>query len=163
MELHLRGSLPKDNITRKLRLTLKQLKDLKLAKHITFVHSPLAGQTEFNARNIQRLRGNDDVCSEEDDLLISFDVTSLFTNVPVEEAVDIVHGHLLKAKTLRESTSLSAGRVKELLGVLKVHPLQPWQGLLCTEGGCNNGSPISAVAINLYVYVALLEYGTLFF
>ena len=35
-----------------------------------------------------------------DETLVSFDVSSLFTNVPVDEAVEVIHDMLVKDETL---------------------------------------------------------------
>ena len=42
---------------------------------------------------------------ERDEILVSFDVSSLFTNVPVGEAVFIIHERFRENKTLGDRTS----------------------------------------------------------
>ena len=51
----------------------------------------------------------------EEELLVSFDVTSLFTNVPIDEEVDVVHRKLAAEDDLVVRTPLSAERIAELL------------------------------------------------
>ena len=51
---------------------------------------------------------------EKGEMLVSFDVTSLFTNVPVDEAVQVICDKL-QDETLADRTTLSPDRVVELL------------------------------------------------
>ena len=55
-----------------------------------------------------------DVTIDSDESLISFDVTSLFTNVPIGEAVDIIRDRLRDDEDLVERTPLSPDRIAEL-------------------------------------------------
>ena len=48
------------------------------------------------------------------ELLVSFDVSSLFTNVPIREAVDVIHKRLQEDNTLVERTALLPGSIAEL-------------------------------------------------
>ena len=52
---------------------------------------------------------------QEDEILASFDMTSLFTNTPVDEAVDVIRNKLQGDETLEERITLSLNRVAELL------------------------------------------------
>ena len=52
---------------------------------------------------------------ESDEILVSFDVSSLFTNVPVDEAISVIHGRLREDKTLGDRTILSPEQIAELL------------------------------------------------
>ena len=56
-----------------------------------------------------------DVCLAEDEMLVSFDVVSLFTNVPIEEAVDTIEERLRKDVSLEMRIPLSPERIAELL------------------------------------------------
>ena len=49
------------------------------------------------------------------EILVSFDVTSLFTNVYTDEAVDVIRRRLLENEELEERIPLSPGRIAELL------------------------------------------------
>ena len=51
----------------------------------------------------------------KNDILVSFDVVSLFTNVPVEEACNIAKERLLSDITLSQRTNLSPENVHDLL------------------------------------------------
>ena len=67
----------------------------KLSKYIASIISPLAGKTSSHVLNSKHFVGmKKNVSVEEEKALVSFDVTSLFTNVPIDEAVDVIHRKL---------------------------------------------------------------------
>ena len=49
------------------------------------------------------------------ELLVSFDVSSLFTNVPIDEAVQVIQWRLAQDDTLAGRTAHSPDQVAELL------------------------------------------------
>ena len=52
---------------------------------------------------------------QDDEVMASFDVTSLFTYVPVDESVHIIRNKLQDDETWEDRTPLSSDRVTELL------------------------------------------------
>ena len=52
---------------------------------------------------------------EKDKMLVSFDVTSLFTKVPIDEAVQVIRDKLQRDEMLVDRTTLSPDKVTELL------------------------------------------------
>ena len=83
-------------------------------------------------------------------IMISFDVVSLFTNVPLEKTIDIILKKIYKEKLIK--TKIKADKLKELL-------------ILCTKEGhftFNNeiyiqidgvmmGSPLGSLIANIYI------------
>ena len=65
----------------------------QLAKELARIIRPLCGQTESYVRNSAHFV---DILKNisMDDLMVSFDVVSLFTKVPIEEALEIIHTRL---------------------------------------------------------------------
>ena len=51
----------------------------------------------------------------KDERLVSFDVSSLLTNVPIDEANKVIHDRLRGDETLVNKSTLSPDRVAELL------------------------------------------------
>ena len=90
----------------------------QLYKHIASLISPLAGKTDSHVRNskhfVEVMAG---LRVEEDEMLVSFDVSSLFTNVPIDEAVQVIRDRLRGDETLVNRTTLSSDKVAELLEV----------------------------------------------
>ena len=81
--------------------------------------SPLAGKTSSHVLNskhfAQTMR---DITLAEDEVVVSFNMPSLFTNVPIGEVVEVIQDKLRKDDTcslLVERTPLSLDRVAELL------------------------------------------------
>ncbi len=57
------------------------------------------------------------VCLRSDEMMVSFDVSSLFTNVPMDEAVSVIRDKLQNDESLDERTCLSPECITELLEV----------------------------------------------
>ena len=90
---------------------------------------------------------------EAEEVLVSFDVTSLFTNVPIDEAVDIIHRKLTEEEEgLVEQTPLPAERITELLQLcLKTTYFSYNSEFYEQRQGAAMDSPVSAVVANLYM------------
>ena len=78
-----------------------------------------------------------------EDLLVSFDVTSLFTQVPLDEALEVVKARLNKDPTLMNKTSIPVPQVVELIE-------------LCLRSSfkvtsLNMGSPLSLIIAKLFM------------
>ena len=93
-----------------------------------------------------------DITINSDESLVSFDVTSLFTNVPIGEAVEVIRGKLWEDDDLIERTPLSPDRIAELLGLCLRSTYFSYGGEFCEQReGAAMGSPVSAVVANLYM------------
>ena len=91
---------------------------------------------------------------EAEEALFSFDVTSLFTNVPIDEAVDVIHRKLTEEEEedLVERTPLPAERIAELLQLCLKSTYFSYNGEFYEQRqGAAMGSPVSAVVANLYM------------
>ena len=63
----------------------------QLSKHITSLISPLGGLTSSHLKNSRHFTETmESVHVESDEILVIFDVSSLFTNVPVGEAISFI-------------------------------------------------------------------------
>ena len=90
------------------------------------------------------------LCSDE--VMVSLDVKSLFTNVPVQEAVEVVYKKLKEDETLIEKTSLSAERVRDLLQMCLSSTYFSYESVFYEQlDGAAMGSPVSAVVANLFM------------
>ena len=89
---------------------------------------------------------------ESDEILVSFDVSSLFTNVPVDEAISVIRRRIGEDEALGDRTILSPERVAELLEMCLKSTYFSYGGNFYEQKeGVVMGSPVSAVVANLYM------------
>ena len=86
-------------------------------------------------------------------MLAGFDVSSLFTNIPINEAVQVIQVKLEQDDTLTNRTTLSPNKVAELLKVCLRSTHFSYGGDFYKQRvGTAMGSPVSAAAVaNLYM------------
>ena len=89
---------------------------LQLSRYLSDILSPVLGQTEFTVRNsmefVDCIRT---VKWRPGDVMISFDVVSLFTNIPVPKALRIVKAKITNDPTFIHRTKLSISNFMILL------------------------------------------------
>jgi hypothetical protein len=87
-----------------------------LAKYLAEILKPVVGKTEHHVVNSKEfVTKMEHIRLGKNDILVSFDVVSLFTNVPVEEACTIAKERLLSDITLSQRTNFSPENVHDLL------------------------------------------------
>ena len=123
------------------------------AKYLAKVLSPLVGRTIHHVQNsedfVKEIRG---ISLEEDEELRSYDVTALFTSVPVDKALDIIENRLKEDPTLKDRTSLLPSDIAELLGICLKCTYFIFQGEYYLQiHGAAMGSPVSPIVCNLYM------------
>jgi len=88
---------------------------------------------------------------EEGDELLSFDVVSLFTSIPVELAIQVATDVLSKNATLQDRSTIPVDDIVDLLDFclsttnFKYNNLTYYQQIFATA----MGSPVSAIMANL--------------
>lgn len=84
--------------------------------------------------------------------MVSFDVVSLFTNVPIDVACDAAFLKLSTDATLSERTQLSPAKIVDLLKFVLHSTYFMYNGdFYEQQEGAAMGSPVSAVIANLYM------------
>ena len=84
----------------------------------------------------------------EDDILVSYDVSALFTNVPLEETIQILANKAFTLNWLNKTHSLV-----ELLRVATKHQLFQFNGSLYEQiDGVAMGSPLGPLMANTFVF-----------
>ena len=112
--------------------------------------SPLAGKSPYHLKNSLHLKQQlENVKLEEDEILTSFDVTSLFTVTPIEQSLDIIKDLLEKDETLHERTNLAPDNIIELLGFCLKTTYFLYNGNFYQQNeGAAMGSPVLPIVAN---------------
>jgi hypothetical protein len=115
--------------------------------------SPLAGKSESFVKNlghfVQLLKSAN---PQSSDTLVSFDVVSLFTNVPVGEALQVIRNTLHNNDTLAERSPLQVEAIMELLDVcLRTTYFQVDDKFFQQKDGMAMGSFLSPIVSNIFM------------
>ena len=125
----------------------------RLAKELAGILTPLAGSTRSFIKNsahfVERIRELD---LEKDDCLVSFDVVSLFTKVPVDEAIAEISRRLKEDGDLIDRTPIPADDICSLVELcLKSTYFQFGSEFYEQIEGAAMGSPLSPIVVNIYM------------
>ena len=86
----------------------------------------------------------------DDKVVVSFDVISLFTSIPVNYALEIVKRKLGESQEWQSATALSQDQVLDLLSFVLRNSYFSFQEVIYQQVfGCAMGSPVSAVIAEL--------------
>ena len=77
----------------------------RLAKELAHTLSPLAGKGDSFVKNSTHFASDAHTIEIDGDLLVSFDVVSLFTRVPIDEALKVIKQRLKEDEMLMDRTS----------------------------------------------------------
>ncbi len=87
---------------------------------------------------------------DKDESIISFDVSALFTSVPVNESLNLIQELLEADASLSELTSLSPQQVTDLLQMCLNTTYFKYDGVYYAQiEGVVMGSPLSSIICNL--------------
>ena len=113
----------------------------------------LVGLTDHNVNNSQELAQDlGEIFVDEGDIFNSHDVIALFTNTPIEEALDITRERLKSDKTLKDRTKLEVEDIIDLLKFVLTTTYFVFDGVLYRQKfGAAMGSPVSPIIANLYL------------
>ena len=108
----------------------------RLSKELARILTPLAGHTESHVNNSAHFAQKiQDTILEEDDVMVSFDVISLFTRVLVDKGIDVINSKICYlTKTCLQTTYF-----------------QFQDSFHEQVEGASMGSPLSPVVANLYM------------
>ena len=123
------------------------------AKFVARIIKPLVGKSSHHVENSQDLiKKLKCVTVEDDEIMASFDVTALFTNVPIRESLDIIEQRLKEDETLKDRTILSVAQIIRLLECCLTTTYFLFNGKFYTQTeGSAMGSPVSPHVANLFM------------
>jgi hypothetical protein len=82
--------------------------------------------------------------------MVSFDVVSLFTSIPIELALQVVKQRLVQVNNLTTRTDISINNIIKLLELVLRNSFFKYDGCHCRQiSVCAMGSPISATLANI--------------
>ena len=122
-------------------------------KVLSKVLKPLLGKSPHHIQStgnfVSRAKG---LTLQLGECLTSYDVTSLFTSVPIDPAVNIIKDLLEKDEKLNDITVLLVQNIIELLGFCLYNTYFSFQNKFYEQvEGVAMGTPISPIVANLYM------------
>ena len=122
-----------------------------LSKHLAQILSPMMGNTDFTVKNsVEFCEQMKNVSLKEDEELVSFDVVSLFTSIPVKLAIQVAKDLLSNDDTLQDRTTIPVDDIVDLLDFCLSTTNFKYNNNHYQEiFGTAMGSPVSAVMANL--------------
>ena len=124
----------------------------KLSKYLTMILSALVGKRSSYIRTAGDFV--EFICSQEltNEVMVSFDVVSLFTSVPMELAIQVTEHYLRNDPELEIRTPLTVEEIISLVKLcLKATYLQFRGSYYQQIHGTAMGSPVSVVVANLVI------------
>ena len=124
-----------------------------VSRPLADILAPLVGKTVHHAKNskdlVEKMKS---VKLSTNQCLVSFDVVSLFTNTPVDKALEITRGYLSQDKKLKQRTLLTVEDIMELLEfVLSTTYFRFRDKLYKQNFGVAMGSPVSPIICNIFM------------
>ena len=122
-----------------------------LSKYLCKLLSPLVGNTEFTVKNsYEFVQFLNSIVLKKNECMVSFDVVSLFTNIPVELSKKVTFNLLNEDDTLRNRTDLTMDGIEIALNFCLSNTYFTFEGKHYQQiFGVPMGSPISVVIANL--------------
>ena len=123
------------------------------AKELSRILKPLVGRSPHHVINnpdfLEIIRG---IQLLPEECMVSYDVESLFTSVPVESAISIIRKHLEEDKESHQRTAMSVNQISFLLKFCLNTTYFTFQGKIYEQAkGAAMGSSLSPIVANLFM------------
>ena len=125
----------------------------KSAKELAKILKPLVDKSTHHVQNNKDfLDSIKDIKIKPEECTMSYDVSALFTTIPIELAINIIEKHLKEEKDLHSRTNMKIQHIISLLRFCLNNSYFSFQGRFYqqTEGAAM-GSPISPIVANLFM------------
>ena len=123
------------------------------AKELVNIIKPLVGRSPHHVQNNKDFLENiKDIKLQPDECIMSYDVSALFTSIPIDPAIKTTKKHLEEDQDLSKRTSMTVNHIISLLEFCLRNTYFSSQGRYYeqTEGAAM-GSPISPLVANLFM------------
>ena len=123
------------------------------AKELAKILKPLVGMSTHHVHNtrdfVEHLK---DVRLKQGECIISYDVTALFTSVPIQPVLNIIQQKLASNKDLQQRTTMSIKHIISLLEFCLKSTSFVFQGQHYEQiEGAAMGSPLSPIVANIFM------------
>ena len=123
------------------------------AKELAKILKPLIGKSPYHVHNnkdfldsIKNIKIEDDECN------MSYDVTALFTSIPIDNTINIIRKHLEEDTDLKSRTNMTINHICCLLEFCLKNTFFKFNGVFYEQKeGAAMGSPISPIVANLFM------------
>ena len=143
--------------TRPLRpiVTCRETALYNTSKHLAEILSPLQNHNGYSVTNsAEFVRKIANTTIDDDEIMVSFDVVSLFTAIPVDKTCEHIRNQRLKHETLQQRTKLSIDDIFALLRFTLSNSYFNYNNKTYRQlHGCAMGSPVSPIVANLCLEV----------
>ena len=114
---------------------------------------PLVGRSPHHVQNNKDfLDSIRNIKIKPDECIMSYDVSALFTSIPIEPAINIIEKHLKEDKYLHSRTNMKIQHIISLLRFCLNNSYFSFQGRFYQQTeGAEMGSPISPIVANLFM------------
>ena len=112
-----------------------------VSKELARIIKPLVGSTEHHVNNSKEfIEEIKKMKLEEGECITSYDVSALFTSIPIPSALDIINSKLQEDTDLHNRTNMTTHNIIELLDFCLNNTYFTFQGgVLPTNQGCSHG------------------------
>ena len=123
------------------------------AKELAKILQPLVGKSPHHVQNNQDfLDSIKGIKIKPEECIMSYDVSALFTSIPIEPAIQIIEQQLKDDKDLHSRTNMKIHHIISLLRFCLTNSYFTFQGRFYQQTqGAAMGSPISPVVANLFM------------
>ena len=124
-----------------------------VAKEVARIIKPLVGSTEHHVNNSKEfIEEIKKMKLEEGECITSYDVSALFTSIPIPSALDIINNKLQEDTDLHNRTNMTAHNIIELLDFCLNNTYFIFQGVFYKQTkGAAMGSPVSPIVANIFM------------
>ena len=123
------------------------------AKELAKIIKPLIGKSPHHVYNNKDfLESIKDIKVEEDECIMSYDVSALFTSIPIDTTIDIIKKQLEDDKDLHSRSNMTIKHICCLLEFCLKNTYFKFNGKFYEQKeGAAMGSPISPIVANLFM------------